>query len=82
MIIKSEFGIGLDLVKTNSGGVRVKSLKEMPNGLPNPASQCNPSVLAGDIIVGINGMSMKEFSEVVKAIRNSVERVEVWLERD
>ena len=81
IIIKTDHGIGLDIYKTNDNGVIIQKLKDMPEGVINPASQCNPAVLPGDIIVGVNGKSMKLFNEIVKAIRSCTGQVEIWLER-
>lgn len=81
VILKSEYGIGLDLVKTTDGGVAVQRLKEMPDGSPNPASVCNPPVLIGDVIVGVNDQRCTQFVDVVKGIRGCNVRVSLWLER-
>jgi len=81
VILKSEYGIGLDLVKTPDGGVAVQRLKDMPDGSPNPASICNPPVLVGDIIVGVNDQRFTQFADVVKAIRGCNLRVGLMLER-
>jgi hypothetical protein len=80
-IAKSEFGIGLDLVKTADGGVAVQKLKDMPDGSPNPASVCSPPVLVGDLIVGVNDQACTQFTDVVKYIRGSNVKVCLWLER-
>ena len=81
-IVKTEHGIGLDLVKTISGGVAVQKLKDMPDGSPNPAMMCNPPVLVGDLIVGVNDTACTQFLDVVKAIRSSPAKVCLWLERN
>jgi hypothetical protein len=81
IIIKSVHGIGLDITKTNDGGVLIQRLKEMPDGSPNPASICKPPVEVGDIIVGVNGREMRQFVDIVKAIRLCADQVELMLER-
>ncbi len=80
-VTKGENGIGLDLSKTPEGGVMITRLKEMAAGVINPASLCNPAILAGDIIVGVNGEACFLFADVVKAIRGGVGIIELVLER-
>ncbi len=81
VITKTAHGIGLDIGKTSTGGVVVSKLKDMPDGSKNPASLCNPPVLPGDIIVGVNGVSITDFASVVAAIKGSSSQVELWLQR-
>ncbi len=81
VIVKTAHGIGLDIGKTASGGVVVSKLKDMPDGSRNPASMCNPPVLAGDVIVGVNGVSITDFASVVAAIKGSSSQVELWIQR-
>lgn len=75
------YGIGLDLAKTPTGGCAVQRLKEMPDGVLNPAAQCNPSILAGDAIVAVNGQPCGAFSDAVKALRAATGTIELTLER-
>jgi hypothetical protein len=68
-VVKGDLGIGLDLSKNVDGGVSITRLKEMPPGVVNPASQCNPPIASGDIIIGVNGQMCTSFNDVVKLIR-------------
>lgn len=68
-VTKGELGIGLDLSKTVDGGVVIQKLKEMPAGAINPASLCNPAILPGDLIIGVNGVDCPIFADAVKALK-------------
>ena len=68
-VVKGEQGIGLDLSKTPDGGVVIQKLKEMPPGVTNPASLCNPPILPGDVIIGVNGVDCAAFADAVKALK-------------
>ena len=68
-VVKGEYGIGLDLVKSSNGRPCIQKLKEMPAGVVNPASLCNPPIQPGDIIVGVNGKPSGLFSDTIKIIR-------------
>ncbi len=68
-VVKGEQGIGLDLSKTPDGGVVIQKLKEMPPGITNPASLCNPAILPGDVIIGVNGVDCPVFADAVKALK-------------
>jgi hypothetical protein len=68
-VVKGENGIGLDLVKSANGRPCIQKLKEMPAGVVNPASLCNPPIQPGDIIVGVNGKPSGLFSDTIKIIR-------------
>eukprot|EP00981_Chlorochromonas_danica_P015372 scaffold11846_cov149-Ochromonas_danica.AAC.3 len=70
-IAKTEHGIGLDIGKTKEGLAQVLRLKEMPEGVANPAAMCSPPILAGDVIIAVNGVSCQSFSDTVKLIRSS-----------
>lgn len=80
---KGDLGIGLDLAKTADGGVCIVRFKEFPAGSPpNPATLCNPPILPGDVIVGVNTASCRQFADVVKNIRGlSNGKVSLVLER-
>lgn len=59
----------------------IQRLKDLGPGIVNPAAMCNPPVLSGDAIVGVNGVEVKTFVDIVKAIRGATGRVELWIER-
>lgn len=69
-VVKGDLGIGLDLGKNPDGSVSVVRFKDFPaGGPPNPATQCNPPIKLGDVIVGVNAVRCKLFADVVKNIR-------------
>lgn len=70
-IRKGEHGIGLDIGRTADQGCVVQRLKEMPAGVANPAAACDPPICSGDLIVGVNGVKMLGFNDIVKAIRGT-----------
>ena len=41
----------------------------MPAGAINPASLCNPAILPGDLIIGVNGVDCPIFADAVKALK-------------
>lgn len=67
-IVKGPHGIGLDLAKNADGQAYILKLKDIP-GVVNPASQCNPPMKAGDLIIAVNGQKSKNFMETVNLIR-------------
>lgn len=69
--MKGEHGIGLDLTKNSDGAAVVTKLKDLPPGVVNPASQCAIPIMAGDVIVAVNGQPANTFSEAVKLIRSA-----------
>jgi C-terminal processing protease CtpA/Prc len=81
VIQKGEYGIGLDLGKTEDGRVLVQRLKELPPGVINPASRANPPVKAGDFIVSVQGQTGLSFADTVKVIRSSTGGIDMGLER-
>ena len=81
-VVKGELGIGLDLGKSRSGQGQVLRFKPFPPEVPNPASLCNPAIVVGDVIVGVNGLRCDSLSETVKIIRGTQGTVEITLERE
>jgi C-terminal processing protease CtpA/Prc len=79
---KGELGIGLDLGKSRSGQGQVLRLKEFPPEAVNPASQCNPPIAVGDVIVAVNGQACDTLAESVKIIRGAVGVVQLTFERE
>jgi S1-C subfamily serine protease len=80
-IFKGENGLGMDINKMPDGGCIVKKIKEFPAGQVNPATACQPPVMAGDVIVGVNGKRVKDFAEVVKAVKSVSGAVMMTFER-
>jgi C-terminal processing protease CtpA/Prc len=80
-VVKGELGIGLDLGKAPDGRVAVQKLKEMPEGIVNPASVCNPPIQPGDLIIAVNGQACGSFVDCVKALRALTGNIQLTLER-
>lgn len=80
-VTKGPHGIGLDLVKTANGRASIQRLKEMPEGVPNPAAHCSPPFRSGDVIIGVNGQSCGAFSDTIKMIRAIEGLVTLQIER-
>lgn len=80
-VLKGPHGIGLDIAKGPDGRTVVKQFKELPPGVLNPAMQCNPQIMPGDIIAEVNGIACASFMDAVKIIKGSGEMVQLVLER-
>lgn len=80
-VVKGELGIGLDLGKAPDGRVAVQKLKEMPEGVINPASVCVPPIQPGDLIIAVNGQPCGSFVDCVKALRALTGTIQLTLER-
>jgi S1-C subfamily serine protease len=59
----------LDLAKTSDGLAYVLKLKELGAGVVNPASQCQPPLMTGDVIFAVNGKKCNNFMDTVNLIR-------------
>ena len=79
---KGEHGLGLDLGKAKTGHGQVLRFKELPPGVVNPASLCNPPILIGDIILGVNRTRCDTLSDAVKVIRGATGPIELTFERE
>lgn len=79
---KGELGIGLDLGKNKAGQGQVLRFKEFPPEVVNPASLCSPSILIGDVIIGVNRIQTVSLSDAVKVIRGAIGTIELTLERE
>ena len=68
-VTKGDLGIGLDIRKKNKM-TEIAGFKKFPSWTSNPAQLCNPPILEGDCIVGINGTSVKTFSDTVRIMKD------------
>jgi hypothetical protein len=68
-VMKGDLGIGLDIRKKNKM-TEIAGFKKFPSWTSNPAQLCNPPILEGDCIVGINGTSVKTFSDTVRIMKD------------
>lgn len=81
-VMKGEHGIGLDLVKSSSGKAYIQKLKEMPDGVPNPAATCIPPVRPGYTITAVNGVTCTSFADTIKIIRSATGVIKLQLEQE
>ena len=81
-IEKSSHGLGLEIVSTPQNGTLIEKLKVMPDGVANPAAACNPKIIAGDMIIAVNGIKSNDFKTTVQNIRNCGNTVSLTLRRD
>lgn len=82
VVVKGSMGIGLDIsASAESGRAVVRRFKNMPPGVVNPATNCDPPIVPADIIVAVNGRDCSQLGEVVAAIKSSGEQVRLTLER-
>ena len=81
-VTKGEYGIGLDLVKSSSGKAYIQKLKEMPDGISNPAATCVPPVRPGYTITAVNGAACTSFSDTIKMIRSATGVIRLQLEQE
>ena len=58
----------------------IQKWKEMPAGVVNPASLCNPPIQSGDIMIAINGKQTSTFADTIKIIRGLENGVSITLE--
>lgn len=79
---KGELGLGLDLGKNRTGHGQVLRFKEFPPGVVNPASLCNPPIIVGDVIIGVNRTRCDTLSDAVKVIRGATGTIELTFERE
>lgn len=79
---KGELGLGLDLGKAKTGHGQVLRFKELPPGVVNPASLCDPPIMIGDVILGVNRTRCDTLSDAVKVIRGASGRIELTFERE
>ena len=82
IIIKSEFGCGIDIAKAKNDYTRILKFNKSPNGDPSPASFSSPSLQLGDIIFGVGDKIDIGFEEIVKLISECERRVELMIERE
>mmetsp|Transcript_24767 Transcript_24767/g.41892 ORF Transcript_24767/g.41892 Transcript_24767/m.41892 type:complete len:222 (-) Transcript_24767:43-708(-) len=68
-VMKGDLGIGLDIKKKNEL-IEVTGFKKFPSWTSNPAQMCNPPILEGDFIVGVNNTAVKSFDEAVKVLKD------------
>ena len=82
IIMKSNFGYGMDITSTLSGQTKISKLKDLPNGKPSPAIVATPGLKVNDVIISVNNHKNLKFNEIVKTISNSIDSIELIVERE
>ena len=80
--MKGPHGLGLDISKSIDGRVVVRRFKDLPDGVINPATLCNPPINVGDTITHVNGVPYFTVNDAAMAMKNSAATVLLTIERD
>lgn len=81
VIIKTEYGIGLDLAQCLDDRAVIRRFKDMPEGVTNPATLCDPPIEPGDVIDCVNGVPCPTIFHTAEAIKKSENIVKLTIHR-